>query len=45
VPDPDDAVPLDGVAGVAWHRLEDVSDDELAFDSIRHGRKVLLGAS
>jgi ADP-ribose pyrophosphatase YjhB (NUDIX family) len=43
VPNPADAVPLDGVAGVEWRNLEDVSDDQIAFDSIRHGRKILLG--
>jgi ADP-ribose pyrophosphatase YjhB (NUDIX family)/ribosomal protein S27AE len=43
VADPSEAVPLDGVAGIEWHRLVDVSDDDIAFPSICHGRRVLLG--
>jgi ADP-ribose pyrophosphatase YjhB (NUDIX family) len=42
VSDPASARPLDAVAGIEWHRIEDVGEEELAFPSIRIGRRVLL---
>lgn len=42
VDDPGLVRPLDGVAGIEWHRLVDVRDEDLAFPSIRTGRRVLL---
>jgi ADP-ribose pyrophosphatase YjhB (NUDIX family) len=35
------ARPLDGVAGIEWHHLADVDDDDIAFPSLRRGRQVL----
>jgi ADP-ribose pyrophosphatase YjhB (NUDIX family) len=40
--DPSAARPLDAVAGIEWHRLVDVREEELAFPSIRIGRRALL---
>src|SRR5439155_25600969 len=37
------AEPLDGVARIEWHRLADVREEDLAFPSIRTGRRILLG--
>jgi ADP-ribose pyrophosphatase YjhB (NUDIX family) len=42
VPDPAAAKPLDGVAQIEWHRLDEVKEEELAFPSIRTGRRFLL---
>jgi ADP-ribose pyrophosphatase YjhB (NUDIX family) len=41
VTDPKAAKPLDGVARIEWHELSAVRDDELAFPSIRTGRRKL----
>lgn len=42
VENPDEAQALDGVAGIEWRKLDDVTDQELAFPSIRAGRNALL---
>jgi ADP-ribose pyrophosphatase YjhB (NUDIX family) len=42
VTDGGSAAPLDGVAGIEWHRLAAVRDEDLAFPSIRTGRRTLL---
>jgi 8-oxo-dGTP pyrophosphatase MutT (NUDIX family) len=36
------AVPLDGVAGIEWHRLAEIAEAEIAFPSLRHGRTILM---
>jgi NAD+ diphosphatase len=42
VENPSDAQMLDGVAGIEWRKLDEVSETELAFPSIVRGRAVLL---
>jgi ADP-ribose pyrophosphatase YjhB (NUDIX family) len=42
VTDPNAARSLDGVAGIEWCMLRDVREDDLAFASIRAGRRALL---
>jgi len=42
VPAGANARPLDAVAGIEWHRLADVRGEDLAFPSIRTGRRLLL---
>lgn len=43
--DPGAARPLDGVAGIEWHRAEAVNLDECAFPSIKESLKLLLARS
>jgi ADP-ribose pyrophosphatase YjhB (NUDIX family) len=41
--DPQAARPLDGVAGIEWHRPADLDPNDLAFPSMRESRKLLIG--
>ena len=40
-----DVQPLDGVAAIEWKGLNDISDDDIAFPSIRRGRELLQATS